>query len=203
MKQFHDINGTYVSTSTGSLHTPWLSPFLQNTGHNLRDHWAGSKNHYFAVARVRFSVNRLSIVYRLGYSFNGRPRCKIAKFLPPDDVIHYLDSAIGRTLRQNSNDLFHRLSPLSGIPPCCTVYIYVHWSIVVPLTAFFKLRAIVFDPSYRFYNELWAILRGNAVSSTLTYFQRTVWCPFQPVLLINFFILSSCFWTAVELYPTS
>ena len=28
------------------------------------------------------------------------------------------------------------------------------WSIVVPLIAFLKLRAIVFDPSYRFYNEL-------------------------------------------------
>ena len=47
------IQLTYPRTTTGSLHVPWSSPFLQITGHNLSDHWAGAKNVYFAVAKFR------------------------------------------------------------------------------------------------------------------------------------------------------
>ena len=57
-------------------------------------------------------------MHRLGHSFNGRPRCKIAKFLPPGDIIHYLEAAVGWTSWQNSSDLFHSLSACSGIRPC-------------------------------------------------------------------------------------
>ena len=43
-----------------------ISSFLQHTGDNLRDHWAGTKKFYFAAAKVRYGENRHSIMHRLG-----------------------------------------------------------------------------------------------------------------------------------------
>ena len=147
------IQLTYPRTTTGSLHMPWSSPSLENTGHNLSDHWAGAKSFYFAVAKSRMLKSDLvyiDLVLCIIWAIHSmRTHAKIAKFLPPGDVIHYLTEVVGCTSWQNSSDLFHCVSPCSGIPPCSTVYIYVHWFIVIPLTTFVKFCAVVFDPSHR------------------------------------------------------